>query len=108
MSVSQPLPAERRNSRRYPYSKDADFRVDDTSHACQVMNISANGAALASRVKPEVGTSVYLILDEIEPLPGTVSRHLVDGFAVEFHLDPKREGDIADMLTYLADRRQFL
>ena len=108
MSVSHPLPAERRGSRRYPYSKEADVRVGEVSHPCEVINISANGAALASRTRPEVGTAVLVVLEEIEPLPATVTRQLVDGFAVEFDFDPDREGDIADQLTYLADMRQFL
>ncbi len=108
MSVSHPLPAERRSSRRYPYSKEADARIGEVSHPCEVMNISANGAALASRTRPEVGTAVHLLLEEIEPLPATVTRQLVDGFAIEFDLDLSREGDIADKLTYLADMRQFL
>jgi hypothetical protein len=52
---------------------------DGNSETCQVLNISASGAALSAEAAPEVGT--VLIVGKVV---GHVVRHFDGGFAVQF------------------------
>ena len=101
------LPADKREFHRSSLSSNATFVFSDESHSCSLNNISAGGAALASKVKPAPGSEIVLLIQGLEPLPARVTRVLVEGFAVEFEIPAEDQDRITDKLLYLSDLRRF-
>jgi len=74
------LPEDRRHDRIVPRDPRTVLVMPDGSQmACQVIDMSLSGAAIASKNKPEIGTIVRL-----GKTPGRIIRHIDQGFAVEF------------------------
>lgn len=74
------LPEDRRHDRIVPRDPRTVLVMPDGSQmACQVIDMSLSGAAIASKTKPEIGTIVRL-----GKTPGRIIRHIDQGFAVEF------------------------
>ena len=101
------LPADKRGSHRSTLSSNATFVLVDESHPCSLINISASGAAIASKMKPEPESEIVLLIQGLEPLTARVTRVLVEGFAVEFEIPDEDQDRITDKLLYLSDLRQF-
>jgi len=74
------LPEGRRHERRTPKRPDAVLIISDgTEHDCRVIDISFSGAALATALRPKLGTRV-----DLGQLGCRVVRHFEDGIGVEF------------------------
>ncbi len=74
------LAEDRRHLRRMPRRTDATLVFPDgTSHRCRVMDMSLSGAALATALRPPIGSPVRL-----GKLGARVVRHFDDGIGIEF------------------------
>jgi hypothetical protein len=74
------LTEDRRYARRTPKRADALLTFPDgTTHPCRVIDMSLSGAAIATDIRPPLGTKLSL-----GRLGGRVIRHFEDGIAIEF------------------------
>ncbi|MDF2994956.1 MAG: pilus assembly protein PilZ [Xanthobacteraceae bacterium] len=74
------LPEDRRHERTTPRDTLSTVTFPDgTEINCRVIDVSLSGAAVASDLRPAIGTIVML-----GKTKGTVVRHIEQGFAVEF------------------------
>ncbi len=72
-----------------------------------VVDMSVIGVAIRLdvhlEVQPAVGTPVFLYIERIGRIPATVARPLVDGIAVEFHIDPDKGKHLGVALKQVLD-----
>jgi len=75
------LPEDRRHDRIVPRNPMSVLKIDEDGRQmpCRIMDLSLSGAALATEIRPAVGTAVTL-----GRVQARVVRHLEEGFAVEF------------------------
>jgi hypothetical protein len=74
------LAEDRRHLRRTPKKSDATIVfADGTTHTCRVIDMSLSGAALATPLRPPLGSAVRL-----GRLGARVIRHFEDGIGIEF------------------------
>ncbi|MBI3700122.1 MAG: PilZ domain-containing protein [Afipia sp.] len=75
------LPEDRRHDRIVPRNPMAVLKIDEDGRKLpvRIMDLSLSGAALASEIRPAVGSAVTL-----GRVQARVVRHLEEGFAVEF------------------------
>jgi hypothetical protein len=74
------LPEDRRHGRVAPRNPNARLTLPNgVNVSCRIIDLSASGAAVASDLRPELGTHIVL-----GKTSGRVVRHLDDGFAVEY------------------------
>lgn len=74
------LPEDRRHDRVAPRDALSSITLPDGSEInCRVIDVSLSGAAVASDLRPPIGTPVML-----GKTHGTVVRHIEHGFAIEF------------------------
>ena len=74
------LAEDRRHLRRTPRRTDATVIFPDgTTHQCRVMDMSLSGAALATNLRPPIGSPIRL-----GKLGARVVRHFEDGVGIEF------------------------
>ena len=74
------LPEDRRHDRVVPRNPRTSMVLSDgTTIPCRIVDMSLSGAAVATEVKPEVGS--LLMLGKTQ---GRVVRHVDDGVAIEF------------------------
>jgi hypothetical protein len=74
------LAEDRRHLRRTPKRSDANVVFSDgTAQACRVIDMSLSGAALATKLRPPLGSPVRL-----GRLGARVVRHFDDGIGIEF------------------------
>lgn len=72
--------AERRHERVVPKNSSSSLKIgDEMPVACQILNVSISGAAIATEMRPAFGTEVL-----IGKLRGRVVRHHEQGIGVEF------------------------
>ena len=107
MGGANSLPADKRGFHRSTLSSNATFVLGEESYPCSLINISAGGAALASKVRPAPESKIVLLVQGLDPLRARVTRGLVEGFAVEFEFSDEDQDRITDQLLYLSDLRQF-
>ena len=86
------MTAERRNHPRQEYAGDVGVIVDGQRHHCLVQDVSATGMRFKSAWRPEVGATVDLQFDGVQPLRGQVVRHTPDGFSVVSVWNMQRAG----------------
>ena len=74
------LAEDRRHVRRTPKRAEAVMvMADGVSHACRVIDMSLSGAALATALRPPIGSPIRL-----GRLGARVVRHFDDGIGIEF------------------------
>ena len=74
------LAEDRRHMRRTPKRTDATVVLaDGTSHSCRVIDMSLSGAALATGLRPDIGSPIRL-----GKIGARVVRHFDDGIGIEF------------------------
>jgi hypothetical protein len=74
------LAEDRRHLRRAPKRTDTTVVfADGSSHTCRVIDMSLSGAALATNLRPELGSPVRL-----GRIGARVVRHFEDGIGIEF------------------------
>ena len=75
------LPEDRRHDRIVPRNPMAILKIEEDGRQLpvRIMDLSLSGAALASEIRPAVGSAVTL-----GRVQARVVRHLEEGFAVEF------------------------
>ena len=74
------LAEDRRHLRRTPKRTDADIVfADGTAQTCRVIDMSLSGAAVATSIRPPLGSAVKL-----GRLGARVVRHFDDGIGIEF------------------------
>lgn len=77
---------------------------DQTEHVASMLNISAGGIALASEMRPTLGETVIIYVQDIGRLEGSVVRHLTDGFAAAFDPRQVQQDRVIDKLTWQINR----
>lgn len=81
------LPEDRRHDRFVPKNPITKIVLPDGSeHVCRIIDVSLSGAALATDVVPEMGTSI-----ELGKMRARVVRQIEGGIAVEFAAIQNRE-----------------
>ncbi len=74
------LPEDRRHARVEPRNPISAMRMEDgRKYNCRIIDLSLSGAAIATDVRPALGTPVVL-----GTMRGRVIRHFNDGIAIEF------------------------
>ena len=74
------LAEDRRHLRRTPKRSDATIALPDgATHACRVIDMSLSGAAVATALRPPIGSPVRL-----GRIGARVVRHFEDGIGIEF------------------------
>lgn len=74
------LPEDRRHARVEPRNPISAMRMEDgRKYSCRIIDLSLSGAAIATDVRPALGTPVIL-----GTMKGRVIRHFNDGIAIEF------------------------
>ncbi|RLQ89426.1 PilZ domain-containing protein [Notoacmeibacter ruber] len=74
------LPEDRRHARVEPRNPISAMHLDDgRKYKCRIIDLSLSGAAIATEVRPALGTAVTL-----GTMKGRVIRHFNDGIAIEF------------------------
>jgi cellulose synthase (UDP-forming) len=73
-----------RREERFPADEPARYLLEDSESPCRVVNLSVSGALLVGAVPASVGTSLYVILDDVGRLPARVVRVQDGCFAVQF------------------------
>ncbi|WP_196223410.1 PilZ domain-containing protein [Roseibium sp. RKSG952] len=100
---------EKRRDPRVKVSVLGRFRLGAASdHPCQVVDMSASGAALVSPVPVETGETATVFLDGFPALTGRVVRLLDSGFAVAFSSGPEDRGQVSSRLSELDGDRETI
>ncbi len=85
--------------------------VDSHEYSGAVVDMSVGGAAVRLEVQLEVhpapDTSIQLQIDGIGWLRTRVVRSLLDGVAVEFKIDPRKEGHLLAALKQVLSNYPF-
>lgn len=88
------LPEDRRHDRVAPRNPMAMIKMENGSQMpCRILDLSLSGAAVASEVRPAIGTQVML-----GRVPSRVVRHIENGFALEFN-HPQLAETLEDNVT---------
>lgn len=97
---------ERRRHQRVRVVLPGRYMLEDRrEYACQTIDISPGGVALAGMARGGVGERVIAYLNQIGRVEGTIARHLDDGFAIRMKLPIIKREKLADQLTWLANRQ---
>jgi hypothetical protein len=78
---------DQRRSPRSAITEIARIVVGQERFSCVVIDISASGAKLWSRLIPQLGTIIHLDITNFGVIPATVIRRQPDGVGVEFRID---------------------
>ncbi len=85
--------------------------VDSQEYTCAVVDMSVGGAAVRLEVQLEVqpapDTPIQLQIDGIGRLRTRVVRSRIAGVAVEFNIDPRREGHLLAALQQVLSNYPF-
>ena len=101
---------DRRRHRRITVELLGRFmRENKEEHACQLINISAGGAAikLITPAPMSVGERVVAFFDHIGGIEGTVAREFDGGFALKLRATQHKREKLAATLTWLANRSEL-
>ena len=101
---------DRRRHRRISVELLGRFmRENKEEHACQLINISAGGAAIKpmAPVTMSVGERVVAFFDHIGGIEGTVAREFDGGFAIKLRATQHKREKLAATLTWLANRSEL-
>jgi hypothetical protein len=72
--------------------------------ACQILDMSPGGLSLLASERPQPGDRVVVYIDKIGRFEGVAKRLTEGGFAISVELPPARREDLADRLTWFANR----
>lgn len=82
---------EKRRHPRVAISKKVRARADQQESLGTVTDISASGVAFDTDMVAEDDSEVELMIDDLSPLMGHVTRSHDEGLVVEFDLDQEEE-----------------
>ncbi|MDP2619185.1 MAG: PilZ domain-containing protein [Hyphomicrobiales bacterium] len=100
-----PLNEEKRRHRRVRVNLLGRFMLaSGEEYPCQVINMSAGGAALITAVVGEPGERVIAYIDEIGRVEGKIVRNFDGGFAIAINATQRKRDKLANQLTWLANR----
>ncbi len=96
---------EQRRFRRVQLEITARFLTEGgKEEKGQILDMSAGGIAITSDLQPAIGEKIVLYVDSIGGFEGAVSRHLDQGFAVQFKATPAKHERTVDQLTWLLNK----
>jgi c-di-GMP-binding flagellar brake protein YcgR len=101
---------DRRRHRRISVELLGRFmRENKEEHACQLLNISAGGAAirLMAPATMIIGERVVAFFEHIGGIEGTVAREFDGGFAIKLRATQHKREKLAATLTWLANRSEL-
>ncbi|MGD9670702.1 MAG: PilZ domain-containing protein [Hyphomicrobiaceae bacterium] len=99
---------ERRLHKRFALKLVGRFmRADRQEYACELIDVSVGGMAVASPVQPDVGENIIVYMDELGGLEGKVARVFDDGFAISFTATPHKREKLAARITWLVNRDEL-
>jgi hypothetical protein len=97
---------DRRQYSRVAMLAQAVLIQGDAPRLCRLRDVSAGGAAIATKSKPAVGVPVALFADEIGRLDAVVVRHTERGVALRFIADDHKCQRIRQKLTDYSQRNR--
>jgi PilZ domain len=92
---------DQRKSPRSAITEIARLVIGQDRFSCVVIDISATGAKLWSRLIPQLGTLVHLDISNFGVIPATVIRRQPDGVGVEFRIDDADRAAFAARLAVI-------
>ncbi len=95
---------DRRISARTRVSGKSVVLTEDSHLDSDLRDISASGAQLALRERPEVGSNIVVFTEEFGRLEATVERHTVAGIGLSFQGGEQMRKSLLRRLTAYADR----
>lgn len=99
------LVADRRRFQRVALPLSGRFmRSDKQEFACQMLNISPGGIALAADTRGEVGERIVVYIDDLGRFEGELTRVFEGGFAITLCGTAYKREKIANQLTWLVNR----
>lgn len=96
-------PADRRKYPRKPINQPAILHLGSLAVRCSLLDISAGGAAVRSRIRPEVGDTLDIEVAHVGRLPAEVRNVAADRIGLAFKLQPGNRWKIVKQLTTLLD-----
>jgi hypothetical protein len=76
----------------------------DFEYPCHTIDISPGGIQIEAAIKPQVGEKAVVYINALGRFAGKVARTHLNGFAMTIDASPKRREDLADKLTWFANR----
>ncbi|HKJ74100.1 MAG TPA: PilZ domain-containing protein [Alphaproteobacteria bacterium] len=92
---------DQRRSPRSAITEIARIVVGQEHFSCVVIDISASGAKLWSRLIPQMGTLIHLDISNFGVIPATVIRRQPDGVGVEFRIAEEDREAFAERLAVI-------
>ena len=97
-------PAERRRYPRKPLNQPAILHLGSLAVRCTLLDISAGGAAVQSRVRPAVGDTLDIEVAHVGRLPAEVRNVAANRIGLAFRLESGSRWQVVKQLTTLLDR----
>lgn len=99
---------ERRLHKRFSLRLAGRFmRADRNEYPCELIDISVGGMAITSSVKPQLGESIIVYMDELGGLEGKVARVFDGGFAIALSATLHKREKLAARITWLINRDEL-
>jgi len=92
---------DQRRNPRSAITEIARIVVGQDRFSCVVIDISASGAKLWSRLIPQIGTLIHLDISNFGVIPATVIRRQPDGVGVEFRIGDADRQAFAERLAVI-------
>jgi hypothetical protein len=107
--LSRVVPDRRRHKRIAVELLGRFMRENKEEHACQLINISAGGAAIRPMAPAamRIGERVVAFFDHIGGIEGAVVREFDGGFAIKLRATQHKREKLAATLTWLANRSEL-
>lgn len=97
--------AEKRRHSRVKVDMLGRFMLPNhQEYPCQVRDMSPGGAALYTKVQPNINDRVIAYIEEIGRIEGRTVRHIEGGFAMTIETTLHRRDKLAAKLTWLANK----
>lgn len=97
---------DKRLHRRVPAQLSGRMMLPDTREfACETLNVSPGGSLISSKATPSIGARIVAYIEEVGRIEGDVARITSEGFAVNHRASGLRRQRIADVLTWIANKK---
>lgn len=105
--LARVLADKRRYKRLTLNIKGRYMRQDKQEYACELVDLSAGGGAIAAEVRPEPGERIVASFEHIGMLEGTIVRTTPTGFAFRIMATKHKREKLIAQLMWLANRNEL-
>ena len=100
------LAQERRRHARVKVVIDGRLMIESKEEfSCETMDMSPGGIRLRTEAKGRITEKVVAYLDHFGRVEGLIVRNTIEGFALKLSLPQTKRDRVADLLTWLANRK---